>query len=69
MLTIRQVMAAGKERAARLAKREHALFYFNEYIKFETIKDFADYFGMDLQEAIHQVTFGRRVDEEGVTPA
>ena len=69
MLTIRQVMRAGQERAARLAKRERALFYWNEYMNFENIKDFAEYFSMTVDDAITAVTFGRRVNEEGVTPA
>ena len=66
MLTIRQIMMASKE---RIAKRERALFYWEEYMGFEDINAFAEFFRLTLEDAIHQVTFGRRVNEEGVTPA
>ena len=69
MLTIHQVKMAAKERAARIEKRERALFYWNEYANFDTIKDFAKYFELTLDRAIQEVTFGRRVNEEGVIPA
>ncbi len=66
MLTIRQITQANAQRHARLQVEDRAKFLYNEYIGFESLKEFADFFSLTLDGAIAEITLGRRLEEKGL---
>ncbi len=66
MLTIRQITQASEQKHARLQKQDRAKFLYNEYIGFESLKTFAEFFSLTLDGAIAEITLGRRLEEKGL---
>ncbi len=65
-LTIGSLMKAQAQREARERLQERAKFLYEEYIKFDDLKEFSEYFDLSTAQAMDEITLGRRLIEKGL---